>query len=155
SGIGMDSKVIGRHRDVTGDFDLPPHPKRIYVRDLSPGSGGNALGIGLADACHARVAAKMDRDVTLTNALTSLSLEKAALPVVFDTDRRAVAACLASIGRTGPDEVRLVHIRDTRSLEILHVSRALFDEAAAAGLELSGETRPLALDRAGGLRSPF
>jgi len=155
SGIGMDSKVTGRHRDVIGDFDLPPHPRRIYVRDLSPGSGGNALGIGLADACHAQVSSKMDRDVTLTNALTSLSLEKAALPAVFDTDRRAVAACLASTGRAGPDQVRLVHISDTRSLEILHISHALFDEATAAGLELTDGTRPLDFDPAGALSSPF
>ncbi|MBW2108812.1 MAG: DUF2088 domain-containing protein, partial [Deltaproteobacteria bacterium] len=47
SGIGMDSNVTGRHRDIIGDFFVAPHVKRIFVRDLSPHSDGNATGIGL------------------------------------------------------------------------------------------------------------
>jgi hypothetical protein len=155
SGIGMDSKVTGRHRDVTGDFDLPPRPKRIYVRGLSPGSGGNALGIGLADACHARVEAALDREVTLTNALTSLSLEKAALPAVFSTDAEGLAACLITAGRVDPDQVRLVHIRDTAHLEQMAVSTALAPEAKEAGLETISEPRPLVFDGRGDLVSPW
>ncbi len=155
SGIGMDSKVTGRHRDVTGDFDLPPHPKRIYVRSLSPDSGGNALGIGLADACHARVEAALDREVTLTNALTSLSLEKAALPAVFASDAEGLTACLITAGRVDPDKVRLVHVPDTAHLELMAVSTALAEGAQEAGLETISEPRPLVFDDQGDLVSPW
>jgi hypothetical protein len=155
SGIGMDSKVTGRHRDVTGDFDLPPHPRRIYVRGLSAATGGNGLGIGLADACHAKVEAALDREVTLTNALTSLSLEKAALPAVFRNDAEGLGACLTSAGGPDPDRVRLVHIRDTAHLEAMVVSMALADEARQAGLEIFCNPRPLEFDDRGDLVSPW
>jgi len=55
SGIGMDSNITGRHRDITGDFFTAPHPKRIFVRDLSPDSDGNGNGIGLADVTTKRL----------------------------------------------------------------------------------------------------
>jgi len=36
SGIGMDSNVTGRHRDIVSNIYEWPHAKRIFVRDLSP-----------------------------------------------------------------------------------------------------------------------
>ena len=64
SGIGMDSNVTGRHRDLVGDFFTTPHVKRIFVRDLSPGSDGNGNGIGLADVTTRRLVDALDLEKT-------------------------------------------------------------------------------------------
>ncbi|MFN2302761.1 MAG: lactate racemase domain-containing protein, partial [Anaerolineales bacterium] len=85
SGIGMDSNVTGRHRDIVGDFSVSPHVKRIFVRDLSPASDGNGNGIGLADATTKRLVDAIDFKKTYVNALTAISPEKAAIPIYFTT----------------------------------------------------------------------
>lgn len=125
SGIGMDSNVTGRHRDIVGDFCTAPHVKRIFVRDLSPGSDGNANGIGLADVTTRRLVEALDVKKTYINALTAISPEKAAIPIYFDTDREALEACVKTIGLNSMDRARIVRIRDTGSLERIQVSKAL------------------------------
>ncbi len=49
SGVGIDPNVTGRNRDLLGVFDHPVQVKRLFVRDLTAKSKGNAVGIGLAD----------------------------------------------------------------------------------------------------------
>jgi len=125
SGTGMDSKVIGRHRDLIGDFSIHPHPKRIFVRDLTDASEGNATGIGLADFTTDRCAEKVDRQKTAVNCLTALSPEKAALPLSFATDREAIDAALKTVGLRPVPELRVVRIQNTLALENLSVSEGL------------------------------
>lgn len=131
SGIGMDSNVTGRHRDIVGDFFAAPHVKRIFVRDLSPESDGNGNGIGLADVTTQRLVDALDLEKTYANALTAISLEKAALPMHFDTDLSCIEACLNSIGMVKPVEARLIRIKNTAMLENLWVSRALQSDVNA------------------------
>jgi hypothetical protein len=128
SGIGMDSNVTGRHRDITGDFYTAPNVKRIFVRDLSPDSDGNGNGIGLADVTTKRLVDALDIEKTYINALTAISLEKAAIPINFDTDRKALNACLLATGLRSPKSARIVRIRDTKNLEVIQVSKAFEDE---------------------------
>ena len=125
SGIGMDSNVTGRHRDVTGDFFTSPCVKRIFVRDLAPESDGNANGIGLADVTTRRLVEAMDMEKTYVNATAAISLEKAAIPMHFDSDRRALEVCIRTAGCEDGRLARVVRIRDTKHLETLMVSRAL------------------------------
>jgi hypothetical protein len=152
SGIGMDSNVTGRHRDIAGDFSGPPRPGRIFVRALSPGSQGNANGIGLADVCATRAVAAMDREKTYINSLTAISPEKAAIPMHFDTDRECVAACLATSGVARREEARVVRIRNTASLSLMGVSQALDAEARAQeSLFFLTGYAPMEFDEKGGL----
>jgi len=130
SGIGMDSNITGRHRDIVGDFNVSPHVKRIFVRDLSPKSDGNANGIGLADFTTTRLVSKIDMKKTFINAVTAISPEKAAIPIHYETDRQCLAQCFKTTGITDPSDLRVVRIKDTASLEFLQVSRALQDELA-------------------------
>jgi hypothetical protein len=152
SGIGMDSNVTGRHRDLVGDFFAAPHAKRIFVRELSPGSGGNANGIGLADVATRRLVDAIDRQKTYKNALTAISPEKAAIPVHFDTDREAITVCAQTAGLEYAGAARLVRIRDTKHLEHLEVSKSLAAEVATdARLEQLTPWSPMAFDAAGNL----
>lgn len=152
SGIGMDSNVTGRHRDIVGDFCGPPHVKRIFVRDLSPNSDGNGNGIGLADFTTKRLVDSLDLKKTYINAITAISPEKAAIPMYFETDRQALDACMKTIGGVSAEDVRMVRIRDTRSLELLQVSRALEpDVRADPRLELLTPWSPIRFDEYGNL----
>lgn len=130
SGIGMDSNVTGRHRDIVGDFHAAPNPKRIFVRDLTPASDGNANGIGLADITTRRLVERIDRRKTAINAITAISPEKGAIPLYFDTDRECFAACFHSAGLTDGADARIVRIRNTADLKFLQISRPLKAEAA-------------------------
>ena len=58
SGTGLDTKIVGRGVELhPGEA---PQIRLIYVRDLTAESGGNALGVGLADAIHERLYRKID-----------------------------------------------------------------------------------------------
>ncbi|UZP68038.1 nickel-dependent lactate racemase [Desulfovibrio mangrovi] len=128
SGTGMDVNVTGRNRDILGDFTSTPRISRIFVRDLTPESEGNALGIGFADFTTDRLVNAMDYGKTVTNALTGISPEKAAIPIHYPTDRQALQAALHSLGDWQPETVRIVRIADTLHLENIYVSPALFEE---------------------------
>ena len=152
SGIGMDSNVTGRHRDIVGDFFTAPHVKRIFARDLSPESDGNGNGIGLADVTTRRLVDALDLEKTYANALTALSLEKAAIPMSFDTDRECIEACLNTIGMVGPEETRLIRIKNTARLETFWASRALErDVTSNPNLTIVSKWEPMAFDDTGNL----
>ncbi|ABW66975.1 nickel pincer cofactor-dependent isomerase, group 22 [Desulfosudis oleivorans] len=156
SGIGMDANVTGRHRDITGDFFVAPHARRIFVRDLAPESAGNANGIGLADFTTSRLVSAMDREKTYANALAAISPEKAAVPPWFDTDREALAACGRTCGCESFDTARIVRICDTFHLETFWVSKALeSDMARIDGLERLIDWAPMAFDAEGNLSDGF
>ncbi|MDF1591829.1 MAG: DUF362 domain-containing protein [Desulfobacterales bacterium] len=156
SGTGMDTKVIGRNRDILGDFITGPRPKRIYVRDLTAATEGSAIGIGFADFTTTRLVNKMDRHKTYVNCLTAISPEKGAIPMYFDTDREALAACFSSIGDIPMAQVRMVHIKNTLDLENISVSQALESEIRQKpGLKILGKWNEMELDKAGDLISPF
>lgn len=128
SGIGMDPNITGRHRDIVGDFNTSPHVKRIFVRDLSPGSEGNGNGIGMADVTTTRLVNGLDLEKTYINAITAVSPEKASIPMYFEDDRTCLDVCLQTIGLDIMDNARIVRIKDTMSLQHLQVSRALEKE---------------------------
>ncbi|MDP2643756.1 MAG: DUF362 domain-containing protein [Desulfobacterales bacterium] len=156
SGTGMDTNITGVNRDVLGTFSSEPHTKWLFVRDLAPESEGNAIGIGLATFTTSRLVEKIDRQKTYINCLTAISPEKAAIPLYFDTDRECVAAAMSCLGMIKPEDVRIVHIRNTLTLENLHVSRAYLPEIEKqAGLEITGPWRQLPFGEDGNILSPF
>jgi hypothetical protein len=153
SGIGMDSNVTGRHRDIVGNSFTAPHVKRIFVRDLSPGSKGNGNGIGLADVTTQRLVDALDLEKTYTNALTAISPEKVAIPMHFQTDRECLEACLNTIGLVKPDAARLIRIKNTLRLDTLLVSRALEGEVISnPDLQILGPWAPMGYDERGNLK---
>lgn len=154
SGIGMDSNVTGRHRDIVGDFLTTPHVKRIFVRELSPASDGNGNGIGLADVTTTRLVNTLDMEKTLKNAITAISPEKAAIPIHFDTDREALHVCARTAGLEDAASARLVRVKDTKSLEMLQVSSALVQEIDSnPKLERLTPWRAIAFDHMGNLKA--
>lgn len=124
SGVGIDPNVTGRNRDILAGFPHPAHIKRMFVRDLTEKSKGNATGIGLADITTERLVNKINRSATYINCITGISLEKAAIPMYVENDREAIEIALGSIGLTSPEKSKIVRIKNTLQLEIVEASEA-------------------------------
>jgi len=155
SGAGMDPNVTGRAFDLMeSDFSEILKVKRIAVLNLSPRTGGNAIGLGNADIITEKVFQALDYETTLMNALTSLSLRKAFIPVRMPNDRKAIQACFVTIGPVPADAVRAAVIRDTLHLSEFLVSRALREEIARLSSAEIVTAAPLRFDADGNLCWP-
>ncbi len=154
SGAGMDPNIIGRnvhgYTSNLREMKAKPVIRRLFVRDLTPETHGNAIGIGMADATTVRVANAVDPRVTLLNAWTALSLNSYKIPPAFENDREAVEACLATVPRPDGRPPRVMRIADTLSLERVDVSEAYAGELGA--FETLGPAREMEFDDAGNLR---
>jgi hypothetical protein len=128
SGSGMDTNVIGRVMVIGEPEPETPKILRIYVRDLSAKTYGNAIGIGLADFCSQRLAAKIDPLPMQINCVTAMTPEKARIPIALQTDQEAIATALTTVGPIEPWEARVIRIKNTLEMEELQVSQALMDE---------------------------
>lgn len=150
SGSGFDTNAVGRK---TGFHQLtdPPRVRTIIVRGLTEATGGNALGVGLAELCRTRVIDAMDYDATWVNAITSGDLPAGMLPVHFPTDLELLRACSSRSGLRDLATCRLAWIRDTLDLGIVGCSAALVDDARTRGLEILAGPVPLPMDGDGNL----
>jgi hypothetical protein len=154
SGTGMDTNITGRNRDILGDFTTLPSVRRIFVRDLTAKTQGNANGIGFADFTTKRLVEKIDMKKTYINALSAMSPEKAAIPVTMDNDREAIEASLESIGLEDGKGAKIVRIKNTSELDEMHISELLISSIPgikAPEIEISGPPGPMNFDREGNL----
>jgi hypothetical protein len=152
SGVGIDPNITGRNRDLLGVFEHPTRIKRIFVRDLTDQSNGNAIGIGLTDITTQRLVDKIDYDVTYKNCITGISPEKGAVPMFFGNDRRAIEVALDTIGLVSPQRSKIVRIKNTLQLDTVAVSEA-YSEAfyRKKDLEILEEPQPMEFDRSNNL----
>lgn len=152
SGAGMDTKVIGRPVHPDRELTKPLiRIRRIYVRNLTDASGGNASGMGLADAIHQRVAKKVDFDVTYANVRTALAYRVARMPMYFDNDSAAISFLVNNLA--SPAATLLgAWVHNTLALdEFLASERAVAELSKRKEYEISDETVPLQFDREGEL----
>lgn len=122
SGAGMDPNVTGRPTGVWTGRRESPRITRIVVRSLTEATEGNACGLGSVDMAPLRLTEAIDLAASATNALASCAPEDGKLPLTFATDHQALAAALATLRPYTLGDLRLVHIRNTLSLERLEVS---------------------------------
>jgi len=152
SGVGIDPNVTGRNRDITGTFPHPTHVRRLFVRDLTPSSNGNAIGIGLADLATKRLVEKINYPATYMNCITAISIEKAAIPMYFETDQEAIRVGLGSTGLTPPERSRIVRIKNTLQLDEVEVSVTYREEIEKkSDLEILEGPYPMVFDSSGNL----
>lgn len=152
SGTGIDPNITGRNRDLLGVFPHPTQVKRLFVRDLTPHSNGNATGIGLADLTTKRLVEKINYQATYMNCITGISLEKAAIPMYFATDQEAIKVALGSIGLIPYEQSKIVRIKNTLQLDEVEISAAyLRDLKNRPDLEIIAGPRPFSFDSHGNL----
>jgi hypothetical protein len=125
SGTGIDTNVVGR-RAIPGEAD-PPAPRigLIGVCDLTPASGGNALGVGIADLTTARLAARIDAETTARNVITTTFLQRGKIPVVLPNDRELVRAAEALLRARKGCAPGVLFIRSTLHLDVFYASESL------------------------------
>ena len=131
SGSGMEPTVHGRLHCLSEPPLEKPKIKRIFVRDLTPGSEGNALGIGFADFTTKRLVNKIDFKATYINCITGIDPEDGRIPINFDTDREAIDAALNTIGFIEPENAKVIWIKNTLCLEEIMVSQAYLQQIEA------------------------
>lgn len=147
SGAGMDTKVINRSVDGPNVWKDVPFVRRVFVRDLSDLSYGNAIGIGFADVTTDRLAAKIDWNATWINGLTSSTTQPGALPMHFESDRDCIEKLLPTCARLDVAEATIAWIPNTMDLGELMISENLLDEVRAnPEIEVLSEAAPLAFD---------
>ncbi|EFK10252.1 conserved hypothetical protein [delta proteobacterium NaphS2] len=154
SGEGIDPCVVGRDVCVYGAKRPWPKITRIFVRDLTDGSEGSALGIAQADFTTRRLVDKIDFDVSLVNAITACCPESMKIPLTFETDGEAIATALKTLRPFDHKDIRIVHIKNTLELTKLMVSVGCLDSfKKEIDLEIGSEDTALAFDDSGNLIS--
>lgn len=129
SGTGMDPNVTGRFW-VHGLDDLEsPDVSTIVLLDITDVSGGNLLGIGLADFVPVSLADKIDWQKTYVNCFTAgpSGVRRSRMPMVLADEENCVKAALSMCGRAVDQEKRVVRIESTLHLTRCWVSDALLD----------------------------
>jgi len=150
NGAGMDPQVIGRPT-----IQRPaekPQIRHLFVRDLTPESAGNAIGIGFADMTTWRLVKSINYAAMYMNGITSSDTHDSKVPMAFDTDRDAVQAALGMNGLTPPEKARVVRIKNTRHLTEIDASESMLAEVKACErLTVINDPAPLTFEETGNL----
>ena len=130
SGAGFDPNITGRNRRAV-QWLPRPLVKKIVVLALTRESMGNATGLGSADVITMRLYRDMDVASTYANIITSCNLDGAAIPMIMNSDREAIALAVKTVVRTRPLDCRIVRIRSTLQLAEIQVSETLLPQVRA------------------------
>ena len=123
SGTGMDAKVVNRGPGCEyNPWRQWPSVRRIFVRNLDPGSSGNAMGIGMADVTHDRLVRRIDWEPTRINAVSASRPSRVRVPAHFASDRECLQWVAATAGKVDPADVMFGWIRNTLELDRLAMS---------------------------------
>jgi hypothetical protein len=153
SGAGMDTKVV--NRSVHGEsnpWPNEPRIERIFVRDLSSNSYGNAAGVGMADVIHDRMLPKIDWNPTRINSLTASTPTAIRTPIHYPSDHECLERIAPTVGRVDLSQVTIGWIRNTMELGFLKVSENLGDQIwKNPMLEIVGPAEVMEFDESGNL----
>jgi len=157
SGAGMDTKVV--NRSVQAEYNLwpdTPRIERIFVRDLSSHSYGNAAGVGLADIISDRLLQKIDWKPTWINALTASTPTACRIPIHYPTDRECLEAILPTVGKTDKSQITVGWLRNSLELNLIELSENLLPQIKNnPELEIIGPAHEMEFDDQGNLVNPF
>ena len=153
SGIGLDTHVICRRMIWEEPEFRGTNIQLIAALDLTEGSHGNALGVGLADLITDRLLRKIDMQALKINVLHTGWLNRAKLPLSFANDREVLEAAFIGLGHPDPRKARIVRIQDTLHLSRLSISEGLLAQARKhPRIQVLGKPAEIAFDRHGNFR---
>jgi hypothetical protein len=117
SGTGMDTNITGR-KDGSDMQVL-----RVFIRDLTEKSHGNAQGIGLADFTTQKLVDKINYQATYLNSQTAYRTDTCKIPMTLPNDYEVlkIAQKMAGIN-DDPSKFKIVWIKNTLELEEFYVS---------------------------------
>lgn len=130
--------------------------RRIYIRDLSNGAGGNGSGAGYADFVSARVVQKTDRSKTYNAGIAASDPRIGATPIYYDTDAEALEACFKTIEDVPVSDIKLAYIKDAKSFDEIVVSPLLLKDMKSYQMSPTADGwGNMRLDELGNIISPF
>jgi len=152
SGVGIDTKIIGRLM-IWGQQELSrPNIELIGVCDITDASYGNALGVGLADFTTRRLFEKIDFAALKENILTATFYQRGKIPLVFEDERELLNVALQHFQRRGVNKPKVIIIKDTLSLDQMHVSESVLEEVKNRhDIELASELQEIEFDNNNGI----
>ena len=152
SGTGMDTNIIGRKENSSKTPNKGAEISRIFVRNLTPNSHGNACGIGLADFTTRELVNKINFQETYINCVTALRPEGAKVPMTFECDKDAIEAAVSTCGIEDPDDMKIVWIKSTLDLEKVIVSDGYLDDLNGRdNFKQMSSSREITFDSSGNL----
>jgi hypothetical protein len=157
SGGGMDLKVV--NRGSWAQYNPWPDTariERIFARELSANTWGNAVGVGIADMVTDRLVAAIDPNATYINSITSSTLPPARIPIHFATDRECLERLMTTVGQFDMNAVRIGWIHNSLELTPIALSENLRPEIERNPLvEILEGPMDLPFDGAGNLEGVF
>jgi hypothetical protein len=155
SGTGMDTKIIGR--SMSGQCNCYPNTPfihRIFARDLDELSGGNAVGVGMAEIISDRLLNKINWGATYVNSLTACTPAGIRTPIHFPSDRECLEKIAPTAGKLDTKDITLGWISNSLELRVLALSEDLLPEVRRnPRLEIVSPPLELQFDSEGNL--PF
>lgn len=133
--IGKDISGDGMDPNVTGTFSTPYasgglKARKRVVLDLTKDTHGSMMGLGMADATTQRCFDHCDLYASYANALTCTLFHCAKIPMILQSDKDAIQACLKYCGDNEKEYPRVIRIKDTLHLGEIWISEAHLKEAA-------------------------
>jgi hypothetical protein len=155
SGTGFDTKVVGRiGLPLVTEEPESPKIKRILVCDLTAGSEGNAVGVGIADIITQRLLDKIDMEALNINTITGACPEMGKIPLTLKNDREAIEIAIKCVGLIPRDRLKIIRIKNTSLLSEVEVSQAYEKEfSRRKDLEIAIPKRAMVFDQAGNLET--
>ena len=155
SGTGFDTKVVGRiGLPLVTKEPLSPKIKRIVVCDLTEGSEGNAVGVGIADIITQRLLDKIDMEALNINSVTGVCPEMGKIPLTLKNDREAIAFAHKSVGLIPTEKLKIMRIKNTAVLGEVDVSETYEEELSnRKDLEIAIPKRAMVFDQEGNLET--
>jgi hypothetical protein len=152
SGAGMDPNVTGRRFFIGSPPLKEPKITRIFVRDLTPETEGNAVGIGFADYTTTSLVKKIDLHSTKINSITGMGPECGRIPLAYDQDCEALQAAFDNSGVLDSQDLRLVWVKNTLEMESLWATEPMFKEAKDnPNLEMVSGLQDIPFDASGNM----
>lgn len=152
SGAGMDTNITGGVKAYKEGNYNPPQIKKIIVLDLTLESHGNALGVGIADIITKKLYKKIDFEVTYKNVITCGYLDRAKIPIIADTDKKAIKIALRTSYNLPGIKPSIIIIRNTLKLDKIIVSESICDKIKHKNnISTIGDWEKLTFDSEGNL----
>ena len=148
SGNGADPNITGR--SCQPGFDDVLNVQKMFIRGLNEQTHHNGCGINHADVTTRRCLNSVDFESMWINVFTSTVLPGGKIPVYRETDRDALILAIRTCNDIDFNNPRIVHIKDTLSMEFIEVSEAYLGECAAhPEIEILSEPREIEFDADG------
>ena len=128
SGTGVDTKVIGRIMVKGVPEPEKPRINKLAILRLSPNSYGNAVRHRPADLTTQKLVDAIDYEAMYINLVPTTYLERGKVPAHFATEEETIGVAFKTLGKTKPEESKVIVCENTLHIKDLLVSEAVYNE---------------------------